>query len=117
MFKLVCFVPEQHAEVVKSAVFATGAGQLGEYDSCSWQTLGTGQFRPRDGSSPFIGRHGHIERVPELRIEILCRDDVVKPAIDALIDAHPYEEPAYEVYRIWQRDSVDPALRSGNRSM
>lgn len=106
MFKLVFFIPEQHAEAVKSAVFATGAGQLGEYADCSWQTLGTGQFQPLDGSTPFIGRRGHIERVPELRIEILCRDEVVKPAIEALLEAHPYEEPAYEVYRVWQIDNL-----------
>lgn len=112
MFKLVFFVPEQYAEVIKSAIFATGAGQLGEYDSCAWQTLGTGQFRPRQGSTPFIGRHGHIERVPELRIEILCRDEVVGDAIDALLTAHPYEEPAYEIYRVWQRDGISRAGQS-----
>ncbi len=106
MFKLVFFVPEQQSELVKAAIFATGAGQLGQYENCSWQTQGTGQFRPLEGSSPFIGTKGKIERVPELRVEILCTDEVVRTAVEALIEAHPYEEPAYEIYRVWQRDAL-----------
>jgi len=110
MFKLVFFVPEPSAEEVKAAVFAAGAGHYDKYDYCSWQTLGTGQFRPGEDSSPFIGYVGHVERVPELRIEVLCQDEVVRPAIRALLDAHPYEEPAYEVYRIYQYDSLPEEL-------
>lgn len=111
MFKLVFFVPEDHAESVKSAVFATGAGRYENYDSCAWQTAGTGQFRPLPGSDPFIGASGGaLERVPEYRVEILCRDETVRPAIAALIDAHPYEEPAYEVYRVFQQETLPDGL-------
>jgi hypothetical protein len=117
MFKLVFFVPEQYAESVKSAVFATGAGRYGEYDTCAWQTLGTGQFRPLDGSTPFLGHHGHIERVPELRIEILCADEVVESAIRALLDAHPYEEPAYEVYRAWHLEEIEKRRAVGDSDL
>ena len=102
MFKLVFYVPEQYAEEVKIAVFDVGAGRYEKYDFCAWQTNGTGQFRPREDSNPFIGYAGHVERVPEVRVEILCSDEVVRPAIRALLEAHPYEEPAYEIYEVWQ---------------
>ncbi|MEX2443302.1 MAG: NGG1p interacting factor NIF3 [Alkalispirochaeta sp.] len=106
MFKLVFFVPKEHVEEVKVAVFKTGAGKYEKYDSCSWQAEGTGQFRPAPGSDPFIGSIGEIERVPECRVEILCRDEVVRPAIEALLAAHPYEEVAYEVYEVWQQPNL-----------
>ncbi|MFP4114823.1 MAG: NGG1p interacting factor NIF3 [Spirochaetota bacterium] len=100
MHKLVVFVPEEHAEAVKRALFSAGAGRFRNYDSCSWETLGTGQFRPLPGSSPVLGREGVVERVSELRVEMICRDESVRAALDALVAAHPYEEPAYEVYPI-----------------
>ncbi len=102
MFKLVFFVPEKHAEDVKMAIFEAGGGRYEEYDYCSWQSTGTGQFRPSDKASPFIGQAGTIEKVSELRVEILCTAETVRPAIRALLDRHPYEEPAYEVYEVWQ---------------
>ncbi len=109
MFKLVFFVPAQYAEEVKNAVFRTGAGKYELYDHCSWETNGTGQFRPTDKATPFIGQIGEVERVEELRVEVLCRPETVRPAIEALIAAHPYEEPAYEVFQVWQiTDLPDP---------
>lgn len=110
MFKLVFFVPETYIEEVKSAVFKAGGGRYERYDYCSWQTLGTGQFRPSSESNPFIGYAGQIERVPEFRVEVLCKNEAVRPAIRALIDAHPYEEPAYEVYEVWQLPELPPGL-------
>ena len=65
MFKLCVFVPVSHVEQVKQALFAAGAGRLGDYDCCSWQVLGTGQFRPLDGSQPFLGQTGVVEQVEE----------------------------------------------------
>lgn len=102
MFKLVFFVPPHFVDEVKLAVFEAGGGRYEQYDFCSWQCPGTGQFRPLEGSDPFIGRYGEVERVEEFRVEVLLRDDLVVPAIRALIEAHPYEEPAYEVYRVYQ---------------
>lgn len=101
MFKLVFYVPEENAEAVKDSVFAVGAGRYELYDSCAYQTRGTGQFRPLPGSDPHIGERGRVEHVEELRVELVCREAVVRAAVAALLDAHPYEEPAYEVYRIW----------------
>lgn len=111
MFKLVFFVPPDHLEPVKQAVFATGAGRYEAYEECAYQTAGTGQFRPLENASPFIGtRGGARETVAELRVEILCRDEVVRAAVEALINTHPYEEPAYEVYRVYQLDSLPDGL-------
>ncbi len=86
-YKLVFFVPENAVEAVKKAIFATGAGSLGNYAQCSWQTLGVGQFLPLDGANPTIGEVDTVERVSEW-------------AVEALKTAHPYEEPAFEVYAL-----------------
>lgn len=100
MYKLAFFVPESHLETVKTAVFATGAGRIGDYDCCCWQSLGQGQFRPLAGSQPFLGRQGEVERVSEYRVELVCADDLIRPAISALKAAHPYEEPAFDVWQL-----------------
>ena len=102
MFKLVFFVPAGQAEEVKQAVFAVGAGKYEHYDQCSWETEGTGQFRPQAGSNPYIGSLDQVERVTEKRVEVLLREEILVEALEALIGVHPYEEPAYEVYRIYQ---------------
>lgn len=104
MYKIAFFVPEEHAEVVKKAMFAAGAGKIGDYDSCCWQVAGQGQFRPLAGSQPFIGQHGEVERVRELKVEMICADDCMKQALKALKEAHPYEEPAFDLVAL-----VDPA--------
>ncbi len=103
MKKLVFFVPESHKESVKSAIFKQGAGRYEGYDNCSWETLGTGQFRPLDGSKPFIGTANTTETVAEYRVETICEDNVVKAVLTALIESHPYETPAYEVWSIQTR--------------
>jgi len=81
-------------------LFLAGAGRIGDYDSCAWQCEGQGQFRPLDGSQPFLGHSGQLERVSEYRVELVCEDSVIKAAIAALRLAHPYEEPAYDVLRM-----------------
>ncbi|HAL67405.1 MAG TPA: NGG1p interacting factor NIF3 [Pseudomonas sp.] len=100
MYKLAFFVPASHVEVVKAAVFAAGGGHVGDYDHCGWQTLGQGQFRPLDGSSPFLGRAGQVEVVEEWRVELVVGDDLILQVVAALKQSHPYETPAYEVYRL-----------------
>ncbi|MEP5763070.1 MAG: YqfO family protein [Halieaceae bacterium] len=103
MYKLCVYVPEQALEPLKQALFAAGAGRIGNYDQCSWQTLGEGQFRALPGSSPFIGEQGEIERLSEYRLEMVCSDDLVDAVILALRAAHPYEEPAFDLWRLEQR--------------
>jgi hypothetical protein len=106
MFKIVFYVPEDQAEKVKTAVFNTGAGKIGNYDQCCWQVLGQGQFRPLSGSQPFIGEAPIanakflVEVVSEYRVEMVYCDDVISAAVSALKEAHPYEEPAYDVWRL-----------------
>ena len=100
MYKLCFYVPVDHVEAVKAAVFATGAGKIGDYDSCAWQVLGQGQFRPLDGSKPFIGQQGEIESVAEYKVEMVCDDGLIHAAVAALKQVHPYEEPAYDIWRL-----------------
>lgn len=102
MYKLCFYVPESSVEEVKQAVFAAGAGRIGNYDCCSWQVLGEGQFRPGENSQPFFGEQDKLERVPEFRVEMVCEDRVVAKVIKALCDAHPYEEPAYDYWQVNQ---------------
>lgn len=100
MYKLCFFVPESHLEPVKQAVFAAGGGRIGDYEHCCWQVLGQGQFRPGQGADPFIGTAGELETVAEYRVELVCADELIAAAVAALKQAHPYEEPAYDVWRL-----------------
>lgn len=103
MYKLCVYIPESHLEPVKQALFAAGAGRIGDYDCCCWQVLGTGQFRPLEGSQPFIGQTGEVEQVAEYRVEMVCADELVDAVLAALRDAHPYEEPAFDLWRLDER--------------
>lgn len=100
MYKIVFFVPETHKDAVKQALFDAGAGRIGNYDSCAWETLGTGQFRAMQGANPFLGKIDQIEKVDEYRVELVCEDALIKDAIRAMKAAHPYEEPAYDVIKL-----------------
>lgn len=100
MYKLCYFVPASHLEATKNALFVAGAGRIGDYDCCAWQCRGQGQFRPLDGSQPFLGQSGELEKVDEYRVELVCEDSAIRAAIAALRRAHPYEEPAYDVFRM-----------------
>ncbi len=103
MFQLIFYVPANHLGEVKDAVFQTGAGQYKNYDQCCWQIKGKGQFRPLKSSSPFIGKLNELEKVDEYRVEMIVKDELIQAAVTALVDAHPYEEPAYIVLKIEQQ--------------
>lgn len=100
VYKLCFYVPEEHAEAVKQAVFEAGAGRIGDYDCCSFQVAGQGQFRPLEGSDPYIGGQGEVETVPEFRVETICTKDRLRSVISALRQAHPYEEPAIDLWKL-----------------
>ena len=100
MHSLTFYVPETHLESVKIALFENGAGRYGKYDCCAWQVKGEGQYRPLKGSKPFYGQEGNIERVSEYKVEMICKDSDILNVLEALFEAHPYEEPAYTVYEI-----------------
>ncbi|MFW6222953.1 MAG: Nif3-like dinuclear metal center hexameric protein, partial [Bacteroidota bacterium] len=98
--KLVVFVPVEHAGRVREALFSAGAGNIGEYDSCSYNLHGEGTFRAGDHASPFVGEKGELHRESEERIETILPSYKRNRIIDALIDSHPYEEPAYDIYSL-----------------
>lgn len=96
--KLVWFVPAEALEVTREAVFEAGAGRIGDYERCSWYTAGTGTFLGGDESDPAVGERGREEHVPELRVETVVSEELLDDVVAALRDAHPYEEPAFDVY-------------------
>lgn len=96
-YTLIFYVPESHLDAVKAAVFAAGAGRLGDYQQCCWQVLGQGQFQPLPGAAPFIGEQDRLEQLPEWRVEMLVPEAALGDVMQALRTAHPYEEPAYAV--------------------
>lgn len=99
MYILFILIPESHLESVKNAIFATGAGSIGQYKNCAWQTEGRGQFMPLAGSNAHIGEIDKIEHVKEYKVEIVCREEELEGAIQAMKQAHPYETPAYHVVK------------------
>jgi hypothetical protein len=96
--KLVVFVPPEALDAVRDAVFAAGAGRIGEYERCSWYAQGTGTFLGGEAANPTVGERGVEERVPELRLETVFPEDRHADVVAALRAAHPYEEPAFDVY-------------------
>lgn len=100
LVKLVTFVPEKHANKVREALFNSGAGHIGNYDSCSYNISGLGTFRGGEDTNPYVGEKGKLHFEDEIRIETIVPRERISDCIDAMIDAHPYEEVAYDVYPI-----------------
>ena len=98
--KLVVFVPHEALDAVRDALFAAGAGRIGGYDRCSWYAEGTGTFRGGEETTPTVGERGREERVPEFRLETVFPAELHEQVIVALRAAHPYEEPAFDVYAL-----------------
>jgi hypothetical protein len=100
MYKLSFYVPESHLEPLKNALFAEGGGHYNAYDQCCWQVRGEGQFRPLAGSQPYLGKARQVEKLVEYKVEMICTDAAIKDVVQTLLSVHPYEEPAYEIYKI-----------------
>jgi hypothetical protein len=98
--KLVVFVPAAALDAVRDALFAAGAGRIGAYERCSWYADGIGTFLGGAETNPAVGGRGVEERVPELRLETVFPAERHDEVVAALRDAHPYEEPAFDVYEI-----------------
>src|SRR5262249_4545528 len=96
--KLVVFVPEADLARVSDALFAAGAGRIGEYRECSFRLAGTGTFFASDASNPTVGKKGQREEAPEWRLEVVLPENKVEAAVKAMRQAHSYEEPAFDVY-------------------
>ena len=97
LLKLTVYVPASHLDAVKDAIFAAGAGRVGDYDRCAWQVLGEGQFRALPGAQPFIGMVGSLEQVAEYRVETVLPRAALAAVVAALKTAHPYETPAFDL--------------------
>lgn len=99
-YKIVVYVPEDHADKLREAMGAAGAGKIGNYTHCTFTIKGTGCFKPEEGANPAIGEIGKLEEVSEDRIETVCEEDKLQEVLNAIREAHPYEEPATDVYPI-----------------
>lgn len=108
--KLVVFVPKDHAEAVRTAMFQAGAGHIGNYDECSFSGEGQGTFRAGEGTAPHVGRHGERHVEPEWRIEVLVPATGERAVVEAMIAAHPYEEVAYDAIPL---ANIHPGVGSG----
>jgi dinuclear metal center YbgI/SA1388 family protein len=98
--KWVVFVPAENADAVREAMFGAGGGHIGDYSHCSWSVSGTGQFLPHDGANPTVGSVGTVERVPEDRVEAIAPSRLRGHVLAALRTAHPYEEPAFDIFAL-----------------
>jgi hypothetical protein len=98
--KIVVFVPIAYADKVREAMANSGAGKIGNYSHASFSSRGIGRFKPLSGANPTIGKIGHLEEVEEERIEVICLSEIVRDVIQAIKEAHPYEEPAIDIYTL-----------------
>jgi hypothetical protein len=100
LYHLVIYVPVTHADAVRKALAESGAGNIGNYDSCSFSSRGIGRFRPLKGSDPHIGSEGQIAEVEEERIEVVVEEKKLSNVLRSAKDAHPYEEPAIHFWKM-----------------
>ena len=100
-YKLVVFVPSKSAAKVSNAIFGAGAGAIGNYSHCGFEALGEGSFQPLEGARPAIGKKGKLEKVSEVRFETIVPAEVLADCIAAMKKAHPYEEPAFDVFKLY----------------
>lgn len=99
-YKIVVYVPENYGDKLRQAMGNAGAGKIGNYSHCTFTLKGTGRFKPEEGANPTIGSVGKLEEVKEDRIETICEEDKLHAVLKSIKDAHPYEEPATDVYLI-----------------
>lgn len=104
--KLAVYVPRDHTESLIEAMVKAGAGRIGNYSHCTFLTNGTGTFKPLEGTNPYIGKQGTVERVEEVKIETILKKRHLSRVVKAIIKAHPYEEPAYNLYLLQNQGDV-----------
>jgi dinuclear metal center YbgI/SA1388 family protein len=109
LMKLVAFIPENYLDKVKDAVFEAGGGVTGNYDRCSFSMPGTGSFRPGEKANPFVGKKGKVHFEREVRFETILYSRMKEKIVDALLKAHPYEEPAFDIYTL-DNESMEAGL-------
>ena len=109
LIKLVTFVPIAHLEKVQTALFGSGAGNIGDYDSCSFSLEGSGTFRSKLGSTPFVGELNELHTEKEVRLEVVLSTHVKRKVISALLESHPYEEVAYDLIPLINTNNYEGA--------
>ncbi|MFC2948374.1 Nif3-like dinuclear metal center hexameric protein [Virgibacillus sediminis] len=112
--KMAVYVPESHADDIRNAFHKAGAGHIGNYSHCTFQTHGVGTFKPLEGTNPYIGKHNELEFAKEMKIETIMPEEKTDQVIDAVIDAHPYEEPAYDIFPLENPGEAIGIGRVGN---
>ena len=108
--KIICFCPNDYTQIVQKAMFDAGAGMIGNYDTCSYVSSGTGTYKALEGSNPFIGEKNQLHEEKENRIEVIIPEYLINNAVKAMKNAHPYEEPAYDIYTL---DNTNNMVGSG----
>ncbi|HET7628439.1 MAG TPA: Nif3-like dinuclear metal center hexameric protein [Bacillales bacterium] len=116
LVKFAVYVPESHAEAVRQALGDVGAGHIGRYSHCSFNSRGTGMFLPGEGTNPHIGTKGKWERVEEVKIETILPEELTNQAIAAMKRVHPYEEVAYDLYALQNEGDFAGVGRIGELS-
>ncbi len=99
-YKIVTFVPEEAVESVRNAMAEAGAGRIGQYTHCSFRSTGTGSFVPLPLADPYVGDIGKLAEVEEYRLEMICAQSWLDGVIEAMIEKHPYDEVAYDIYQL-----------------
>lgn len=113
-YKLIVFVPCGYQAKVKESIFKAGAGTIGNYTECCFTSKGIGEFKPIDSATPFIGQTGNLEAVDEIKIEVLVAPEYINSVVNAMLQAHPYEEPAYEFSKIYNNYNCESLGLVGN---
>lgn len=107
LYQIYFFAPEDCVEPIKAKMFEAGAGKVGDYEMCAWQTLGMGQFKPLTTANPHIGKAEQLSVLKEYRVEMVCDATLLKRVLTAMIAAHPYEEVAYGAIQITTLDDLN----------
>lgn len=113
LYKLIVYIPESHYERVKMAILDAGAGRFGNYSHTSFSTEGKGSFKPLLGSKPYLGKKGVINTVDEIRFETIIKEDDIETILSVMINEHPYEEIAYDLYQLTNKGREDGIGRMG----
>lgn len=114
LYKLAVYVPETHLDTVLTALSEAGAGHIGSYSHCTFQTKGTGTFMPEIGANPFIGERSKLEKVSEIKVETLVQESILAKVLQAMLKAHPYEEVAYDLFQLKNEGEILGVGRVGS---
>ncbi|PKM80028.1 MAG: Nif3-like dinuclear metal center hexameric protein [Firmicutes bacterium HGW-Firmicutes-14] len=117
LYKITVFIPEDHADAVREAMARAGAGWIGNYSDCTFSVRGTGTFKAAEGCNPFIGQVGELEHADEVRLETIVREKHVERVVRAMVNAHPYEEVAYDIYPLVNQGEKLGLGRAGRLEM